>query len=108
MKYTPSIPPIAEAPDNSALREIQRTQAIRAVRERTFPAQKTVHYMLPESNSEQPLKSENGEQRLGQEQRDHCRRITPADPLLETRSGVERRKRNRRRDDITTSVDEEA
>lgn len=108
MKYTPSIPPIVEAPDNSALREIQRAQAIRAVRERTFPAQKTRHYMPLESNSEQPFKSENGEQRLGQEQRDYCRRITPADPLLETRSGVERRKRNRRSDDITTSVDEEA
>lgn len=108
MKYTPSLPPIAEAPDNSALREIQRAQAIRAVSERTFPVRETKHYPQPESYSNQPFKNESGERRLGQEQRDYCRRITPAETLLETRSGVERRKTNRRSDDITTSVDEEA
>jgi hypothetical protein len=108
MKYTPSLPPITEAPDNSALREIQRARPIHAVKERLFPAHITTHHPPHENDSGQPVGDESAERRLGQERRDHCRRIIPSAPLLETRSDIERRKRNRRIDDVATSVDEEA
>lgn len=109
MKYTPSLPPVAEAPDNTALREIQRAQVVHALRERLFPARITGHYPLrQEDDLMRPDSIKDEEKRQGQERRDHCRRITPAKPLLETRSDVERRKKNRRHDDIATSVDDEA
>jgi hypothetical protein len=48
------------------------------------------------------------EQRSGRDRREVCRRLQRgAQPFLDTRSGVERRKKQRRSSDVATTLDEE-
>ena len=107
MRYVPSLPPLAGVPESGAVKELQHAQPVRPVRERLFPARIAEHYPPHESAEEPAAAPETGEKREGEERRQYCRRIVPAEPLLETRSEFERRKRNRRRGDLATSVDEE-
>lgn len=106
MRYAPSLPPLAEVPDAVEIRELSHIQAVRPVRERLFPAHIAEHYPHREAATEQPASLEE-EKRSDEERRLFCRRIAPAEPLLETRSSIERRRKNRRQGDTATSVDEE-
>ena len=106
MKYVSSLPPLAEVPDAVEIRELRHTQPVQAVSARLFPAHIVEHYPHREVIAEQsePLEEEK---RSDEERRLFCRRTEPAEPLLETRSSVERRRKNRRLCDTATSVDEE-
>lgn len=105
MKYVTSLPPLVEVPDAVGIRELYRAQAVRRVHERLFPAHIVEHYPHQEADVEQAAQEE--EKRSYEERRLVCRRIEPAELLLETRSSVERRRKSRRRSDAATSVDEE-
>jgi len=107
MRFVPSLPPPAEVPDAVEIKELRHAQAVRPVRERLFPAHIAEHYPHQETANEPPALPVE-EKRSDEERRLFCRRIAPAEPLLETRSSVERRRKNRRQDDAATSVDEEA
>lgn len=106
MRYAPSLPPLAEIPDTAEIRELQHAQAVRVVRERLFPAHIVENYPRRESAIEEAAPQKE-EKRSDKERRLYCRRIAPAEPLMETRSSVGRRRKNRRRGDTATSVDEE-
>lgn len=108
MRYAPSLPPLVEVPESGTLKQAQHAQPVRPVRERLFPAHVAEHYPHRESAEVPPALAETEEKRNGKERRQYCRRIASAEPLLETRSEFERRKRNRRRGDLATSVDEKA
>lgn len=106
MRFAPSLPPPVEIPDAVEIKELRHAQAVRPVRERLFPAHIAEHYPHQETATEAPtLPAE--EKRSDEERRLFCRRIAPAEPILETRSSFERRKKNRRQGDTATSVDEE-
>lgn len=105
MKYVGSLPPLVEVPDAVGIRELHRAQAVRPVQERLFPAHVVEHYPHQEAAAEQAVEEE--EKRSYKDRRLLCRRIEPAELLLETRSSVERRRKSRRRSDAATSVDEE-
>ncbi len=108
MRYTPSLPPLAEVPESTTIKELYRSQPVRPVKERLFPARIAEYYPQQESDTEATHEPLAEEKRLAEERRLICRRITPEDLLLETRSGIERRKKNRRHGDNATAVDEEA
>ncbi len=108
MRYAPSLPPLPEVSESGALKELQHAQPARPVKERLFPAHIVEHYPPRETAGEAPAAvQETEEKRKGEERRQYCRRTLSVEPLLETRSDIERRKRNRRRGDLATSVDEE-
>lgn len=106
MRFAPSLPPAVEIPDAVEIKELRHAQAVRPIRERLFPPRIVEHYPRHETAAEAPTPAVE-EKRSDEERRLFCRRIAPAEPLLETRSSVERRKKNRRLDDTATSVDEE-
>lgn len=107
MRYVPSLPPLTGVPESGAVKELQHAQPVRPVRERLFPARIAEHYPPRETATRPAAAPETGEKRKGKERRRYCRRIASVEPLLETRSDIERRKSNRRRGDLATSVDEE-
>lgn len=107
MRYVPSLPPLAGVPESGAVKELQHAQPVRPVRERLFPAHIAERYPPRESTENPATALATGDKRDGKERRQLCRRIASVEPLLETRSDIERRKRNRRRGDLATSVDEE-
>lgn len=105
MRYTPSLAPLPEVPDAVEIRELRHAQAVQPVRERLFPERIVEHYPHREAVAEE---AQEEEKRADEERRLLCRRIEPAEPLLETRSSVERRRKNRRQSDTATSIDEAA
>lgn len=107
MRYVPSLPPLAGVPESGAVKELQHAQPVRPVRERLFPAHIAERYPPHETVEQPAVAQETEEKRKGKERRQYCRRITSVEPLLETRSDIGRRKNNRRRGDLATSVDEE-
>jgi len=107
MKFVNSLPPLAETPDAVGIRELQRAQAVRPLRERLFPAHIVEHYPHQEAVAEQAFVELKEDKRSDKERRQFCRRIESVKLLLDTRSHIERRRINRRRDDAATSVDEE-
>jgi len=107
MRYTPSLPPLAEVPESTTLKGLQHAQPVRPVKERLFPAKIAEHYPHRESATEQAQPLETEEKRTAEERRLCCRRITPEEVLLETRSDIERRRKNRRSGDTATAVDDE-
>lgn len=107
MRYVQSLPPIVEpAPDSGATRGIAHTAPVRPVSERSLPPlvfrQHTQQQATPALNRQVvPHSADN-------DRRKFCRRIRNDPVLLELRSGQDRRRRNQRRGDLTTAIDDEA
>lgn len=111
MRFTTSLPPIPGAPDLPQPEALHAAHPVRAVRERLFPARignAAAHHEIDKTPPpiEKPIIDEENDRRSGKDRRNYCRRITPFEPLMETRSRVERRRKSRRRGDSTTSIDE--
>lgn len=105
MRYVQSLPPLVVPPPSSdaptavsptaaahpvgAQRELQ---TIVRAREKPVPAVK--RRRIPRADPEEA------------ERRTYCRRIRNEPVLQELRAGVDRRRRNQRKNDLTTAVDE--
>jgi len=107
MRYTPSLPPLAEVPESAPLKGLHHTQPVRRVGERLLPTQIVEHFSQRGNRTEATPRRNAEEKRASAERRLYCRRTLPDALLLETRSGFERRRRNRRSGDAATAVDDE-
>ncbi|MBS4096024.1 MAG: hypothetical protein KGZ83_04190 [Sulfuricella sp.] len=112
MRYVSSLPAIGEAPEPAQPAATYSAHAVNPVRARAFPAQIADYFPLHRStettHEETTALAEPEEnRRMGDERRSYCRRVTSTDPLLETRSSMERRRKNRRQGEPATAVDEE-
>jgi hypothetical protein len=109
MQYVPSIPP----PNKELEREVEingvsATKAIKPVEPRTLPPlvtrrQRWFHPSVLPGAKEEPLK----EQRVMEERRKYCRRLTQDPVLIDLRFPSDRRHKKHRQTDLSTSVDEE-
>jgi hypothetical protein len=105
MQYVQSLPPVYTP--TSPTGTVMESEAVKAVSPVT-----------PQASPEVPLQSLDTpvpelEQRrvprpmtVETERRKVCRRIQREPVLEELRSGIDRRRRNQRRDDVTTAIDE--
>ncbi len=108
MRYVQSLPPPVEpVPDSGTVRAIAPAHATPRVRERSLPPlvyrPQAAPPQLPAINRRARPLAEPGSDR-----RTRCRRLRNEPVLLELRSGINRRRRNQRRSDLTTVIDEQA
>lgn len=107
MQYVQSWPPVVEpVPYSSAVKPVWHVNAVHKVAERILPP------LIHRSPSEMPAQPAINRraapyaQTVEYERRKLCRRIHATAVLEELRSGQDRRRRNQRRDDFTTAIDE--
>lgn len=108
MQYVQSWPPeVKPVPDSGAVKPKWRVIAVRKVAERILPP---LIYRPPPETPAMPAINRYWVSRppaMENERRKFCRRVNhEASVLQELRSGVDRRRRNQRRGDITTAIDE--
>lgn len=105
MQYVPSLPPIGTpTPDSGAVKAVAHVAAIPGITEQTATAYRplTNPAPLPAISRRwvpRPTMDET-------ERRTYCRRIHDAPVLEELRSGMDRRRHNQRKSDLTTAIDE--
>lgn len=104
MQYVQSLPPVYTPPGAEDVAEAQAVAAVRPVSPQPaseIPLQRldTRLPALEQPWTPRPVALENERRRL-------CRRIRRESVLDELRSGIDRRRRNQRHDDLTTAVDE--
>lgn len=100
----------APSPKKTDETEVKSVYAAKPVREAKF-APFLAELKLParpraQAPSEKPQTEQAFRDRVGEERRKYCRRLQNRPVLYELRVTEERRKRNQRKDDITTSIDE--
>lgn len=107
MRYIPSLPPpFTVSTDRWGTKPTARVGAVKRVQERTLPPlvfQQRRHAQ-PESLPESSAASLHAQPVL-EDRRTCCRRVMHLPVLEEFRSGVDRRRRNQRKGDITEHVD---
>lgn len=108
MRYVQYWPPEVEpVPDSGAVKPKWRVTAVRKVAERILPP---MIYRPPAETPALPAIARRRmprPQAVDNERRKFCRRINhEASVLEELRAGIERRRRNQRRGDMTTAIDE--
>ena len=107
MRYVQYWPPEVEpVPDSGEVRPKWRVIAIRKIAERILPP---LIFRRPPETPAMPAINQYWVPRpytVENERRKLCRRVNDAPILQELRSGRDRRRRNQRRDDITTAIDE--
>lgn len=107
MRYVQSLPPIVEpVPDSGAVKPVAGTHATPRVRERTLPAL-VYHPHAPPPQAPAINRRVRPPAAAGDRRR-LCRRLRDVPVLLELRSGKDRRRRNQRRGDLATAIDEQA
>ena len=109
MRYVPSLPPLPSVKEDDAPRPLGAVRPVRPVEPRTGVPQGIQHFGQKASAgvaaggpaAVRPEKRTTGDRREG------GRRQQRGQPFLDTRSGVERRRKKRRDNDIVTALDEE-
>lgn len=111
MRNVPSIPPPVAVPEEAGeVRQIAQARPVKPVSERSISPLVVTHFRPAESEQAMPGESQPSPSRRGEaDRRKYCRRLDQKpERLMDTRTGLERRRRNRRGDDIRTNVEEKA
>lgn len=110
MRYVPSLPPAVSPVDTEARKQVGQARAVRPVSEPAIPPIVISHYRRTgEAGGPQPVQPPV-ERRTLADRRQICRRLVNGRdkfPQLDSRGEKERRRRNRRRADVRTNVDEQ-
>lgn len=111
MRYVPSLPPAVSPVDTEARKQVGQARAVRRVTEPAVPPIVITHYRrMGEAGAGAQALQPAVERRVLADRRQFCRRLLKAwdkFPLLNSRGGPERRRRNRRQADFRTNVDEQ-
>ncbi|MDD5329025.1 MAG: hypothetical protein PHX38_03410 [Sulfuricella sp.] len=114
MRYAPDLPPpVAPAAETDLPGPLFAVQPPRRIEPRTLVPLVTQRFNPKAKKPDEPNReaappqSPQIEQRVRPDRREMCRRVARAEPFLDTRSRVERRKKARRGDDVATTLDEE-
>lgn len=105
MQYVPSLPPITTPlPDSGAVKAVAHVAATPRITEQTPTFYRPLTNPAPPPSinrrwAPRPAVDET-------ERRTYCRRIHEAPVLEELRSGLDRRRHNQRKSDLTTAIDE--
>lgn len=109
MRYVQSLPPEVEpVPDSGAIKPPWHVNAVHRVAERVLPP---LVFRTPAETPTLPAidrRQRPRPQAAANDRRKFCRRLQDAPVLQELRSGIDRRRRNQRKDDIITAIDEKA
>jgi len=112
MRYVPSLPPSITAPE-----ETGEVHAMAAVRPAKPVQQRTLVPLVKQRSAPREPSAKAGQtapadrqtdQRSNEERRKYSRRASQQPVLIDLRPGGDRRRRNQRITDVTTSIDEEA
>lgn len=107
MRYVQSLPPIVEpVADSDAPRAVAHTAPVGPVSERSLPP--LVFRPHTQQQATPALQRQVVPHAADNDRRKFCRRVRSDPVLLELRSGQDRRRRNQRRDDLTTAIDDSA
>lgn len=111
MRFVPSLPPLPSVKEEEEPRPLRAVRPVRPVEPRTrVPRviQRFKRNARKSGEAANEMAARHPEQRSQRDRREFCRRLQRSNqPFLDTRSGVERRKKQRRSGDVATTLDEE-
>jgi len=111
MRYVPSLPPPTAPVVSEEPRPLRVVGPVRRVEPHARVPRVIPRFKRKAGKADQTAEVAavlHPEQRSGRDRREVCRRLQRStQPFLDTRSGVERRKKQRRSSDVATALDEE-
>jgi hypothetical protein len=110
MRFVPSLPPLPSVKEEEGPHPLRAVGPVRRVEPRTRVPRVIQRFKrkAKKSGEADEAAALHPEQRSQRDRREFCRRLQRSNqPFLDTRSGVERRKKQRRSGDVATTLDEE-